>query len=110
MATKVAILGGGMGSLTAAWHLARAGGYEITVYQRGWRLGGKGASGRNVDKRNAIEEHGLHILMGFYDHAFALLKDCYDSEPATRDGSTLLTWGVGAGTTFSSVDHCAFSQ
>ncbi len=35
MAIKVAVLGGGMGSLAAAWQLANAGDDEITVYQRG---------------------------------------------------------------------------
>src|SRR5262249_20654321 len=48
---KIAILGGGMAALTAAFELTRdkerAKRYEITVYQTGHRLGGKGASGRN---------------------------------------------------------------
>src|SRR5687767_3284236 len=79
---KVAILGGGMGALAAAWQLVRLDPdrYDITVYERGWRLGGKGASGRNLEPGKAlrIEEHGLHILMGFYDHVFHILKTCYD--------------------------------
>ena len=33
--------------------------FEITVYQLGWRLGGKGASGRNLNSKMRIEEHGL---------------------------------------------------
>jgi len=45
------------------------------VYQLGWRLGGKGASGRGVHGR--IEEHGLHVWMGWYDNAFRLLRECY---------------------------------
>ncbi|NJP08916.1 MAG: NAD(P)-binding protein [Leptolyngbyaceae cyanobacterium RU_5_1] len=48
--TKIAVLGGGMGSLAAAFELSNTpelrSRYEITVYQLGWRLGGKGASGR----------------------------------------------------------------
>ena len=48
---KIAILGGGIGSLTTAFALTSRRNwrehYEITVYQMGWRLGGKGASGRN---------------------------------------------------------------
>src|SRR5262245_30445956 len=71
-----------MGALSAAWQLVRQepGRYQVTVYQRGWRLGGKGASGRNLQpgKSLRIEEHGLHILMGFYDHVFHILKICYD--------------------------------
>ena len=79
-ARKVAILGGGAAALTAAFELTRpehAGQYDVTVYQMGWRLGGKGASGRNRDACNRIEEHGLHIWMGFYDKAFGVMKDAY---------------------------------
>ena len=50
MTRKIAILGGGGGSLIAAWELVRTDptAYDITVYQLGWRLGGKGASGRRM--------------------------------------------------------------
>jgi uncharacterized protein with NAD-binding domain and iron-sulfur cluster len=77
---KVAILGGGVAGMTAAMELSRPGWQQryasITVYQHGWRLGGKGASGRGEHDR--IEEHGLHIWLGFYDNAFRLLRECYD--------------------------------
>ena len=75
---KVAIVGGGCAGMTVAWELSRAehqGRYEVTVYQQGWRLGGKGASGRGASGR--IEEHGLHLWMGFYENAFALMRACY---------------------------------
>ena len=75
---RVAIIGGGCASLAAAFELSRPehqGRYEITVYQLGWRLGGKGASGRGPSQR--IEEHGLHLWMGFYENAFALMRACY---------------------------------
>ncbi len=75
---KVAIIGGGCASVTAAFELSRPeheGRYEITVYQQGWRLGGKGASGRGVNGR--IEEHGIHLWMGHYDNAFHLMRECY---------------------------------
>ena len=75
---RVAIIGGGCASLTAAYELSRPehqGRYQVTVYQLGWRLGGKGASGRGPQQR--IEEHGLHLWMGFYENAFALMRDCY---------------------------------
>ena len=49
---RVAILGGGMAGLSAAWRLSEPGWRDrfesITVYQRGWRLGGKGASSRGA--------------------------------------------------------------
>ncbi len=79
---KVAILGGGMSSLTTAFELTSEAGWQdkwdITVYQQGWRLGGKGASGRNAAVGQRIEEHGLHILFGFYENAFRVMRGCYD--------------------------------
>jgi uncharacterized protein with NAD-binding domain and iron-sulfur cluster len=81
---KVAIVGGGCASMAAAFELTRAehqGKYDVTVYQLGWRLGGKGASGRGASDR--IEEHGLHLWMGFYENAFRLMRECYAE--ANRD-------------------------
>ena len=75
---KVAIVGGGCAGVTAAFELTRPehrGRYEVTVYQLGWRLGGKGASGRGPAGR--IEEHGLHIWLGYYDNAFDMMRRCY---------------------------------
>lgn len=75
---RVAIVGGGCAGLATAFELSRPehqGRYEITVYQMGFRLGGKGASGRGAGGR--IEEHGLHVWMGFYENAFRLMRECY---------------------------------
>ena len=77
-----------MAGLSAAWRLSEPGWRDrfesITVYQRGWRLGGKGASSRGEDGR--IEEHGLHIWLGSYENAFALLRECYaELDRATTD-------------------------
>jgi len=75
---KVAVVGGGCASIAAAFELTRpehGGKYDVTVYQLGWRLGGKGASGRGPALR--IEEHGLHVWLGFYENAFRLLRECY---------------------------------
>lgn len=78
---RIVILGGGLGAMAAAYELTNQPGwyerYEITIYQLGWRLGGKGASGHNADKYQRIEEHGLHIWWGFYDNSFAMMKACY---------------------------------
>jgi uncharacterized protein with NAD-binding domain and iron-sulfur cluster len=46
------------------------------VFQRGWRLGGKAASSRGVNGR--IEEHGLHVWLGYYDNAFRLVREVYE--------------------------------
>lgn len=75
---KVAVIGGGCAAISAAFELTQPvhrGKYEVTIYQLGWRLGGKGASGRGPADR--IEEHGLHLWMGFYENAFRLLRQCY---------------------------------
>lgn len=76
---RVVVLGGGMAGLTAAWELSsgqwRDRFESITVYQRGWRLGGKGASSRGPHGR--IEEHGLHVLLGYYDATFRVLREVY---------------------------------
>ncbi len=77
--TKVAIVGGGCGALSAAFELSKpehAAKYDITVYQMGWRLGGKGASSRGP--YNRIEEHGLHLWLGFYENAFRQIRSCYE--------------------------------
>ena len=85
-----------MAGLCAAWRLSEPGWQErfesITVYQRGWRLGGKGASSRGVNGR--IEEHGLHVWLGSYENAFALLRECYgELDRATTDPSApIRTW------------------
>lgn len=92
----MAILGGGMAGLSAAWRLSEPGWQDrfesITVYQRGWRLGGKGASSRGPNGR--IEEHGLHVWLGSYENAFALLRECYaDLDRGTTDpAAPIQTW------------------
>ena len=94
-AKKVAILGGGVGSMTSAYYLTSQANwqenYDITVYQMGWRLGGKGASGRNAAFGERIEEHGLHIWFGFYDNAFKMIREAYDTL-ARPAGAPLATW------------------
>ncbi|TGK39219.1 hypothetical protein EHQ12_00740 [Leptospira gomenensis] len=92
---KVVILGGGLSSLVTAYEITSKPDwkekYELTLYHMGWRLGGKGASGRNQNVYNRIEEHGLHIWFGFYDHAFQLIRKCYEEldKPLTKP---LATW------------------
>ena len=93
---RVAILGGGMAGLAAAWRLSEPGWQDelesITVYQRGWRLGGKGASSRGLNGR--IEEHGLHLWLGYYENSFRLLRECYAEldRPATDPDAPIRTW------------------
>jgi uncharacterized protein with NAD-binding domain and iron-sulfur cluster len=94
--TRVAILGGGMAGLAAAWRLSEPGWRDelasITVYQRGWRLGGKGASSRGPNGR--IEEHGLHLWLGYYENSFRLLRECYAEldRPLTDPAARIQGW------------------
>jgi uncharacterized protein with NAD-binding domain and iron-sulfur cluster len=86
---KIVILGGGMGALAAAFELTNEPDwkdkYDVHVYQMGWRLGGKGASGRNQDMYDRIEEHGLHVWFGFYENAFRLMRECYEELQRSPD-------------------------
>jgi uncharacterized protein with NAD-binding domain and iron-sulfur cluster len=83
-----------MAGLAAAWRLSDpdAEPADVTVYQRGWRLGGKGASSRGPNGR--IEEHGLHVWLGFYDNAFRLLRSCYQEldRPSTDPACPIQDW------------------
>jgi uncharacterized protein with NAD-binding domain and iron-sulfur cluster len=97
MATeRVVVLGGGMAGLTTAWELSsgqwRDRFESITVYQRGWRLGGKGASSRGPHGR--IEEHGLHVLLGYYDATFRVLREVYEEldREVTDPDCPIRTW------------------
>ena len=86
MKKKIAIFGAGMSGLAAAHTLtndpAWSDAYDVTVYQLGWRVGGKTTTGRG--KFGRIEEHGIHILQGWYENTFALIQDVY-AERARRN-------------------------
>ena len=93
--TRIAVLGGGFGSLAAVFALTSQPGWDerlsITVYQIGWRLGGKAASGRNADHHERSEERGAHLLLGFYDNTLAMLRRCYQ-ELGRTPGAPLATF------------------
>jgi uncharacterized protein with NAD-binding domain and iron-sulfur cluster len=92
---KVAVLGGGIAALSAAYELTDTPElrqrFDVTVYQAGFRLGGKGASGCNRRRAHRIEEHGLHVWMGFYDNAFRLMRRCY-AELGRAPSEPLAAW------------------
>jgi uncharacterized protein with NAD-binding domain and iron-sulfur cluster len=69
--------------MAAAWDLTSPDNddpCDVTIFQMGGRLGGKGASSRNVQPgyRNRIEEHGLHLWLGYYENAFRMVRTCFD--------------------------------
>lgn len=82
--TRVAILGGGLSGLVTAWNLTapeQDEKFDVTIYQLGWRLGGKCATGRNEDEHDRIQEHGLHVFMGAYQNAFHMVQELYELAP-----------------------------
>jgi uncharacterized protein with NAD-binding domain and iron-sulfur cluster len=79
---RVVILGGGVGSMSAAYAITSLPDWRerfesVDVYQLGWRLGGKGASGRDQANHDRVLEHGVHMWMGFYENAFAMMRQVY---------------------------------
>lgn len=78
---KVVVLGGGIGGISAAFELSKhtKETHEISLYQMGWRIGGKGASGRNLNPGygKRIEEHGLHMWSGLYENSFRVMREAY---------------------------------
>ncbi|MEH3023473.1 MAG: NAD(P)-binding protein [Pseudomonas oryzihabitans] len=106
---KIVILGGGVSAVTAAFRLTSEPNwqdrYQITLYQQGWRLGGKGASGRNAADHQRIEEHGIHVWFGFYYNAFHSLRQCYE-ELGRPAGAPLATLDEA----FFAHSHTAFAD
>jgi uncharacterized protein with NAD-binding domain and iron-sulfur cluster len=92
---KVAILGSGAAAMAAASEITSTPDwnehFDVTIYTLGWRMGGKGASGRNADRAQRIEEHGLHVWLGFYDNAFRVIKRIYEENARPID-APLATW------------------
>lgn len=80
---KLAVLGTGLGAMTAVFYMTNYTGWQddwdIDVYQLGWRMGGKGASGRTMNKESGyrILEHGLHFFFSFYRNTFQFVLDLY---------------------------------
>ena len=71
--------------MAAAWDLTSAGGplpdtdpCDVTIFQMGGRLGGKAASSRNTQFGDRIEEHGLHLWLGYYENAFRMVRTCFE--------------------------------
>ena len=84
---RVFVLGGGCAGTAAALALSETPSlrrrFEVTVVERSWRLGGKGATGRDPARGWRIEEHGLHVWMGFYERTFAAIRGVLDELGST---------------------------
>ncbi len=88
---KVAILGGGIGGLSAAHELAERGGdFEVHVHEGGQALGGKAQSqflaGTGKDGRLDLPgEHGFRFFPAWYKH----IPDTMSRTPLPGGGSVL---------------------
>ncbi|MGD1098174.1 MAG: FAD-dependent oxidoreductase, partial [Bryobacteraceae bacterium] len=72
MSTRVVVLGGGVGGLSAAQELAERG-FEVVVYERRPDFGGKARSipvpNSTTPGRNPLPgEHGFRFFPSFYKH------------------------------------------
>lgn len=91
---KVLVLGGGVAGLAAAHALtdtdARRASHEVRVLSEGHFLGGKGGNVRNPGKAARIEEHGLHVIFGFYHNFLRLFRRVYAeaNRPASIEPTT----------------------
>jgi len=66
--TTVAVVGGGIGGLTAAHELGERG-FDVSVYEAGERFGGKARSVPISDASDALPgEHGFRFFPAFYRH------------------------------------------
>ena len=76
---KIAVLGGGAASMFAVWELVKANpdAYDITVYQQGWRLGGKCASGRRTERLPDRGARAPPLMFGFYENVFRVMREAY---------------------------------
>ena len=100
MAIRVAVLGGGVGGLSAAHELIERG-FDVTVYERRNVFGGKARSIPVPDtaqggRKDLPGEHGFRFFPGFYRH----LPDTMSRIPYAGKASVadnLVEGGVGTG-------------
>ncbi len=92
--TRVVVLGAGPAGLAAAFGLSdteeQRARYDVTVYQMGWRAGGKCSTGRAAPTMR-IEQNGTHYLFGCYDACFDTVRRSFD-ELVTRGISSFGTY------------------
>ncbi len=102
--TTVAVLGGGVGGLSAAHELAERG-FDVTVYEARAQFGGKARSmpvpGSGTDGRADLPgEHGFRFFPGFYRHITDTMKRIPSGEATvfdhlTRCSEVLMAQGDG---------------
>lgn len=111
MTATVAVLGGGIGGLSAAHELAERG-FDVTVYEQRGRFGGKarsvpvpGSDGDGDGEGPPLPgEHGFRFFPGFYRHVTDTMARIPYGDRTVRDNlvttsQTLLANGDGTGVT-----------
>ncbi len=76
MTRRVAVLGGGIGGLSAAHELAERG-FSVTVYERNAHCGGKARSVPGPDRGEGPSlpaEHGFRFFPGYYRHVVETME------------------------------------
>ncbi len=99
---KIAVIGGGVGAMTAVYAITTIPGWNSATTSRCISSAGaaaaRGPRGAMPPHHQRIEEHGLSYLAGFYENAFRLMRDCYDTMNKTglRDPRRA-AWHAGQG-------------
>jgi uncharacterized protein with NAD-binding domain and iron-sulfur cluster len=78
---RIVIVGAGVSGLATAFALTDPTNnpgwkdrYSVDVYQMGWRVGGKCATGRDADNHDRIQEHGIHVFGNMYFNSLRMVK------------------------------------
>lgn len=78
---KIAILGGGVGAMAAAFALTKEVGwqqrYTISVYQIGWRLAANGRNPSAPPRRR--KDHGPYSWAGFDENSSQMMRQCFEA-------------------------------
>lgn len=81
---KIVIVGAGPSGLATAFALTDPNQnpdwqqrYTVDVYQMGWRVGGKCATGRNHEAHERIQEHGIHVFGNMYFNAMQMAEQTF---------------------------------
>ena len=105
--TTVAVLGGGIGGLSAAHELTERG-FRVTVYEANERFGGKARTvpATNRSGLTLPGEHGFRFFPGFYRHVTDTMERIPDGDGSVADNlepttETLIGSVAGAAVTSS---------